>query len=414
MKVIITEKLWDIASYDKDRSRYGSSIDYYVDISSIVMKKEVSTLNISDYSCDGKYLIDKSDYIKISETLFDILINKYKLVPSKRMLSFPCENMYSDFYGVSVTITKLRETGLISRPRYLFGEDLVVTVYLGAYGELRISNIIYSQESIEEALQIVSEFGQVLSENSVAREKEKTINVKFLMFSTGKPILLDRTIDLKNDLSHPALFDSNIPEEDIVNFLESSDSGIVIFHGIPGSGKSSYIKHLIHSYSDSLMFCIVDGNSVDKLDSLKKCLVENTLTKKVKFKSIIDKKDMNKQIVYILEDCEKILESRTELSRNSAVSDLLNLSDGIMGDLIGCKFIFTFNSEENIDSALLRKGRTKFMYEFKAVTGQRLEELAEVAGIQLTPEDRRKGLTLAEIFNYDKSSYIKEKTKLGF
>ena len=183
-------------------------------------------------------------------------------------------------------------------------------------------------------------------------------------------------------------------------------------HGIPGSGKSSYIKHLIHDNSDSIMFYVVDGNSVDKLDHLKKGLIESTLaTNRFKF---MNKEEENKQKVFILEDCEKILESRTGSSGNSAMSDLLNLSDGIIGDLVGCKFILTFNSGENIDPAVLRKGRTKFMYEFKAATGPRLEELAKIAGIQLTQEDREKGLTLAEIFNYGETNYIKEKTKLGF
>lgn len=412
MKVVITEKLWDLASCDKDKFRYERPLEYYVEVASLVMHKEILVLSIYDYSCGGKYLIDEPGYLNISDRLFKELVPKYELVPSKNMLSFPSETITSDFYGVTLDSSQLRETGLKSRPQYLFGKDLVISLYLGIYGDLRISHILYSPESLDDVLNFVKEFDSVLQENSVNSDRANVINVKFLMFRAGNPAIYDRTIDLKDDVSQPALFAEDLPEKGIIDFLKSSESGIVILHGIPGSGKSSYIKHLIHDNSDSIMFYVVDGNSVDKLDHLKKGLIESTLaTNRFKF---MNKEEENKQKVFILEDCEKILESRTGSSGNSAMSDLLNLSDGIIGDLVGCKFILTFNSGENIDPAVLRKGRTKFMYEFKAATGPRLEELAKIAGIQLTQEDREKGLTLAEIFNYGETNYIKEKTKLGF
>ena len=66
----------------------------------------------------------------------------------------------------------------------------------------------------------------------------------------------------------------------------------------------------------------------------------------------------NKDSIFILEDCEQILMSRTENSFGGAITNILNMSDGLMSDIFNIKFICTFNDDmKNID-----RRRKKYCY----------------------------------------------------
>lgn len=116
--------------------------------------------------------------------------------------------------------------------------------------------------------------------------------------------------------------------------------------------------------------------------------------------------------VVVLEDCETLLTSRER--GNGCMAALLNLSDGILGDSLNLKFICTFNSDlTKIDPALLRKGRMKLKYEFKALTPDKVQTLAKKLGKEI-PEGKE--LPLCEIFNYgeDNGAKAPSKAKIGF
>ena len=96
------------------------------------------------------------------------------------------------------------------------------------------------------------------------------------------------------------------------------------------------------------------------------------------------------------------------------LSNILNITDGIVGDLVKAKFICTFNCDlSEIDSALLRKGRLLQKYEFKPLTGETLEGLAKELGL---PGDHPKEMTLADIYGYADQTGLtdQEKHKIGF
>jgi hypothetical protein len=373
-----------------------------------ILKKDVSYIIAPDY-IGGRYTLDEPGYLKISDYLMTEIVNKYKLSPSKRIVvENPEENRFELIMQPSTKLFGDGELRII--PTLLLGPDLVITLGLGEYGDLRVYQIFYTQESVNEALGIVQVLREIQKTLRIDNN-EKSIQVKFVMFRMGTTAIYDKTINLKDDLSCPALYPEDIPEKEMIEFLKSDESGIIILHGVPGGGKSTYIKHLILEYPE-ILFHLVDGGTVDKLDQFKKAIIENSVSRKITRGTDPDKR---KHKAYIIEDCEKILAPRNGIQGNAGMSDLLNLSDGIIGDLSGCKFILTFNSGKNIDPAVLRKGRTKFMYEFKPIKGPRLEELRKLAGIkELRPGDKEKGLTLAEIFNYGGKEYEKTGTKIGF
>ena len=156
----------------------------------------------------------------------------------------------------------------------------------------------------------------------------------------------------------PKIEDINIPygrgfdkiSDTIVETIKSKDeTGLMIFHGEPGTGKTTYIKWL-------------SGQTHRRFIYIPSYMV----------RSITDPSFMSlflrlKDTVFVIEDAEESLGPRVQ-GGNSIVSTLLNLTDGILANALNCQFICTFNTEiENIDSALLRPGRLLVRHEFKAL-----------------------------------------------
>lgn len=198
----------------------------------------------------------------------------------------------------------------------------------------------------------------------------------------------------KQDIDLAMNYNDDLPHDNIVSFIKGNQSGLVLLHGDPGTGKSTYIRYLMHTLTGR-NFIVLDASTFHYITDA----------------SFIDLLLQNKNAVIILEDCEDMLVDR--IAGNAQLATLLNLSDGIIGDSFNFKFICTFNANiTKLDKAILRKGRLKQKYEFKALTPEKTKALADKIGMDI-PEG--KSLTLAEIFNYDESNG-NEKTdkRIGF
>jgi broad-specificity NMP kinase len=198
------------------------------------------------------------------------------------------------------------------------------------------------------------------------------------------------------------------------DFFKEKAGGIVIFRGDPGTGKSTYCKHLIAKYKRDVDFVIAPQDVIlSNPEGFRNYLLNSS-------DYYIESNDEKmKPQVFIIEDCEKLLIDRDSLSGNNTsiiLSDILNYSDGIVGDLVQSKFIFTFNTNlSKIDKALLRKGRMKLNYEFTTLKGDDLKNLMEKKNLPYTEENLKKGLSLAEIYNLEEKDYQREeKRKIGF
>ena len=192
--------------------------------------------------------------------------------------------------------------------------------------------------------------------------------------------------------------------EIIKKFVETEDeSGLLILHGDKGTGKSTYIRHLISSNPEK-KFVYIPANLVGILSQPNFSTFLMTL----------------QNHIIILEDCEEAIKDRKTNGTPAAVSLLLNLTDGLLSDGLGLKFICTFNDDvKNIDAALLRKGRLVSKYEFKALCVEKANELLKT----LYEEDYKNGkyenepvtekpLSLADIYHFYEASYEKERRKI--
>lgn len=191
-------------------------------------------------------------------------------------------------------------------------------------------------------------------------------------------------------------YNDDLPINKITNFVNGDSAGVALFYGKPGTGKSSLIKHLIAN--SDVNFYLMESE----------LLANATNNQFVKF--LFDECSGG---VIVLEDCEKLLMSRDN-SYNQNLSSFLNLADGMLGDALNVKFICTFNTElNNIDKALLRKGRLKIKYEFKELNKEKAVNLANKLGINIPIS---KAMSLADIYNLEEVvEFSKEEAKkIGF
>ena len=120
----------------------------------------------------------------------------------------------------------------------------------------------------------------------------------------------------------------------------------------------------------------------------------------------------NPNSILVIEDAENIIMDR-RYSSQSSVSNLLNISDGLLSDCLNVQIICTFNSELSfVDSALLRKGRLIAKYEFGKLDVIKANRLSNHLGLL---NEITKPMTLAEITNPDDNHYEpKQMNAIGF
>ena len=207
-------------------------------------------------------------------------------------------------------------------------------------------------------------------------------------------------------------FDINNPELELesnygTNFLpvnnkivtelnKDNNRGLVLLHGEPGTGKTTYIKWLVSQ--------IKDKNVI---------FVPPFLTEAITSPEFIPFLASNSNSVLVIEDAERVVSERDNGGSAVGVSNILNMTDGIMGDIMKIQIICSFNMNRNkIDSALLRKGRLIAEHKFDALDVDHSNKLLSKLGSKSTTD---KPLTLAQIYNIDEEEYLAPSSKkVGF
>ena len=236
-----------------------------------------------------------------------------------------------------------------------------------------------------------TEFYKKVQEAIVEKAKEETKNsVGILVRNNGGHYVNSVEFD-KMNIEVNDTYNDDIPIAEIDDFIEKETTGLCLFYGKPGTGKTTFIKNLIQKH-DNKKFVILNAELL--YDSSSNSLISEFIA--------------NNGAIYVIEDCEKLLVSRDD-EANPIISAFLNMTDGILAEVIQCKFICTFNTDiDKIDSALLRKGRLKLKYEFKDLDSSKVDKLLETSG--------SKDMTIADVIhNKKENDYSKKKIrKIGF
>lgn len=188
---------------------------------------------------------------------------------------------------------------------------------------------------------------------------------------------------------------------DLLNKLDTTKTGLFLFHGEPGTGKSSALKHLVSQINRPFVFI-----PPQMINCLSNPEFTNLVTTQLKGS------------VLIIEDAEKALmkrESDDGFFNSELVSTLLNLTDGLYAEMASTSIIATYNCDRNlIDPALLRKGRLKSEYKFDKLCIQKSQALLNTLGHDV---DVTESMSLADIFNYEQqftNVVKKQKRAVGF
>lgn len=253
--------------------------------------------------------------------------------------------------------------------------------------------LFHTAEQHEECKAMILHFRRFL--------RKKKYNREIRMVVSGQEGLETRSLTLpKSTVQLTKNYNEDLCELHknlLLQLRSTGQSGLHLFHGLPGTGKSTYIRHLISSMNKRVVFIPPALASNFDAPQLANLLLAHA------------------NAVFVIEDAEELLISRDQ-GRSSSISMLLNLTDGILGTSLGIQFIATFNTDlSNIDKALLRKGRLLSRYEFKPLSVDRSRLLMEELGNPV--QQVNKPMTLADIYNFSEADYSGDRIRrpsIGF
>lgn len=176
---------------------------------------------------------------------------------------------------------------------------------------------------------------------------------------------------------------------------KKNDKGVVILHGKPGTGKTSYIRYLISLLKKEIIFLPPNMAGVITNPDLISILIDHPNS------------------VFVIEDAENIILDR-EKSGDSPISALLNISDGLLSDCLNIQIICSFNTDiSKVDSALMRKGRLIAKYEFKELETSKAQALSDKLSFS---SKIYKPMTLTEIYNQEELGFQEtpQRNTIGF
>lgn len=358
----MTNKASDIDFFD-DSGNINSRVLYYRLFESIAFVKQSYTRGDAHEKIAER--LKNSSYGPNVEILFHMNMSKHAFTPD------PVE-----------------ENQIGQEVIYKVGEGIIIHLLDQSYALLYPS--LMSEEEVKHLLHII--------EGDVAERERKKLH-KFSMITNQYGFDLEY-FEIKHydiDLLKQYNDDFMAVDAKINAFLnEPKSSGIVLLHGVYGSGKTTYIRHLINSTEKNFIY--VPLNMVGSLNEPE-------------FLPFISQ---YRDSILIIEDCENLIQSRKNNGSSSSLVNLLNMGDGLLGDALRLKIICTFNADlKEIDEALLRKGRLVVRYFFDKLNADKSVSLQkEIKREPLLNE----ALTLADIYNADENDLVGDahKKSIGF
>ncbi len=237
------------------------------------------------------------------------------------------------------------------------------------------ADVYYNEQGLENCEQMIDAFKSLKQP-----EKETDFEINIISINNNG-------LDLKTLSIEPTKLDIDLYYNDDFKAIDAlikerlhkeKDKGIVLLHGLPGTGKTTYLRHLIGSLKKKVMF------------------VSPSVATNLMNPEFMDLLIDNPNAVLVIEDAENIIMDR-RYNNNSGVSNLLNISDGLLSDCLNVQIICTFNSDITyVDNALLREGRLIAKYAFDKLEVKKANALSQHLQLGKT---FYKPMTLAEITN---------------
>lgn len=368
-------------------------------------------------------LTDNNDSIKTYEFIYNYFISNYKLIPK-------CIRFTYRYNLTTIDLLKEKLINLLSidtisfhnNKDYRFEENencvvinniptlLINEKFIVCFDSIQYNSYYTIKQRNEKANDVNTDLIRIFYINEedvplnelieILEINEKSLpyvknNKKINIIKTKQNGLQLMSLELNEttlDINKNYNDDFQNINELIVNKLNEKTKGLILLHGLAGTGKTSYIRYLASIIDRKFIF--LPPNMTNSLSSPE----------------FIEFLTEQKDSVLIIEDAENVLKKRTSGS-SQEMSNLLNITDGLLSDILNITIICTFNSSlDEIDEALMRKGRLTTRYEFKELEVEKVNALCKHIDI----EPMNKKMTLTDVINNEEASFSKEKVKIGF
>jgi ATPase family associated with various cellular activities (AAA) len=228
------------------------------------------------------------------------------------------------------------------------------------------------------------------------RQRRKPLEINLVTVGTGGLQLTG--LEIKRTKLDLGLYyeDDFAPVDQVINkrLNNAKDKGIVLLHGLPGTGKTTYLRHVIGKIKKKVLF------------------LSPSVAKDIASPGFVQLLINNPNSIMVIEDAENLIMDR-RFNNGSGVSGLLNIADGLMADFLNVQIICTFNSPLTmVDSALMRQGRLIAKYEFGKLSVAKAQRLSEHFGYDTVITEP---MTIAELANQHEQKYQPQQVEvMGF
>lgn len=255
-----------------------------------------------------------------------------------------------------------------------------------------IVRFLFRETNIEKVEKVVNEIKRFRQRVSTKKSEISLLFSERNRIETKTMIITKPKLNIEDNYNDDF---AKIHQTIIRRLSKINDKGLVLLHGRPGTGKTSYIRYLISSIKKNVIFLPPNMAGAITNPDLIPVLIDNPNS------------------IFVIEDAENIITDR-EKEGNSPVSALLNISDGLLSDCLNIQIICSFNTDiSRVDRALMRKGRLIAKYEFNELEPQKANALSNKLGYKTT---FKKPMTLTDIYNQDEMDYqaSQNRKSIGF
>lgn len=341
-------------------------------------------------------------------------VYKYKRFPNKLNLDFLSQELQSkieycnltyDINGFIDKIVKKYPNTIVNANSFCNEKcELIKTIFTIIIDEIETIALIDSSDNLglivyfNEYKNGKYVFNEFCKSMKLLPQKSHQKKISLVVKGNGGYDLMESEIkDVEVDINKHYNDDFKKADKIITEFIEEDKkSGLVILNGVKGTGKTTYIRRLINNSKRKFIYLTKE---------LANALVDPT------FLTFLSE---NKDCVLLIEDCENLVAARNQGNNSTGISNLLNLCDGLLSDVFNIKIIATFNEDiSKVDSALLRKGRLIYRYEFRELSVDKSNKLLKHLKFNHVTDVP---MTLSDIFNFeiDNGENSKKYKKIGF